>query len=59
MTESVYSAGSSPTTCPQRCKAAVDCPESYRFAEFDLCDFVTFTLAGIAFALCLYMEVGA
>jgi len=30
-----------------------------RFAELDLCDFVTFTLASIAFALCLYMEVGA
>lgn len=23
--------------------------------EYDLCDFVTFTLAGIAFALCLYI----
>ena len=29
------------------------------FAEYDFCDFVTFALAGIAFALCLYMEVGA
>ena len=27
------------------------------FAEYDLCDFVTFTLAGLAFALCLYMGV--
>ncbi len=26
-------------------------------AEYDFCDFVTFTLAGIAFALCLYIEV--
>jgi hypothetical protein len=25
--------------------------------EYDLCDFVTFTLAGIAFALCLYIVV--
>jgi hypothetical protein len=30
-----------------------------RFADYDFCDFVTFTLAGIAFALCLYMEVAA
>jgi hypothetical protein len=28
------------------------------FVAFDFCDFVTYTLAGIAFALCLYMEVG-
>lgn len=28
-----------------------------RIAEYDFCDFVTFTLAGIAFALCLYMGV--
>ncbi len=28
-----------------------------RFAEFDFCDFVTFTLAGIGFALCLYIEL--
>jgi hypothetical protein len=27
------------------------------FLEYDLCDFVTFTLAGIAFALCLYVVV--
>ena len=26
-------------------------------AEDDLCDFVTFALAGIAFALCLYIVV--
>jgi len=25
--------------------------------KYDLCDFVTFTLAGIAFALCLYVVV--
>ena len=25
-------------------------------SEYDFCDFVTFTLAGIAFALCLYVE---
>jgi len=29
------------------------------FVEFDFCDFVTFTLASIAFVLCIYMEVGA
>jgi hypothetical protein len=28
-----------------------------RLADFDLCDFVTFVLAGIAFALCIYAEV--
>jgi hypothetical protein len=27
------------------------------FMEYDLCDFVTFTLAGIAFGLCLYIVV--
>lgn len=27
------------------------------FGEYDLCDFVTFTLAGIAFALCVYVVV--
>ena len=30
-----------------------------RFADYDFCDFVTFTLAGIGVALCLYMEVAA
>jgi len=30
-----------------------------RLADFDFCDFVTFALAGIAFALCLYVAVGA
>ena len=34
-------------------------PLHARFADYDLCDLVTFTLAGIAFALCLYIEVGA
>jgi hypothetical protein len=29
------------------------------FVAFDFCDFVTYTLAGIAFALCLYMEAAA
>ena len=29
------------------------------FVEFDFCDFVTFTLASIAFMLCVYMELGA
>jgi len=29
------------------------------FVAFDFCDFVTFTLASIAFVLCIYMEVGA
>jgi len=29
----------------------------HRFAQYDLCDFVTFTLAGIAFALGLYVVV--
>jgi len=29
------------------------------FAEYDFCDFVTFTLAGMAFALGLYAAVGA
>lgn len=29
------------------------------FVEFDFCDFVTYTLAGMAFLLCAYMEVGA
>jgi len=29
------------------------------FVEYDFCDFVTFTLAGMAFALCVYMELGA
>jgi hypothetical protein len=24
------------------------------FVDYDFCDFVTFTLAGMAFALCLY-----
>jgi hypothetical protein len=28
-----------------------------RFAKFDICDFVTFALAGIGFALCAYIEV--
>jgi hypothetical protein len=28
-----------------------------RFGQFDFCDFVTLTLAGIGFALCLYVEV--
>ena len=27
--------------------------------DLDLCDFVTFALAAIAFGLCIYMEVGA
>ena len=27
------------------------------FGDFDFCDFVTFTLAGIAFALCFYVEL--
>jgi hypothetical protein len=29
------------------------------FVEYDFCDFVTFLLAGMAFALCLYVAVGA
>ena len=28
-----------------------------QFANLDFCDFVTFTLAGIAFALCIYVAV--
>jgi len=27
------------------------------FVDYDFCDFVTFTLAGMAFALCLYASV--
>ena len=27
------------------------------FIGYDFCDFVTFTLAGMAFALCLYVAV--
>ena len=30
---------------------------SASFTQYDLCDFVTFTLAGIAFALCVYVVV--
>ena len=29
------------------------------FADYDFCDFVTLALAGIAFLLCLYMELAA
>jgi hypothetical protein len=29
------------------------------FVEYDFCDFVTFALAGMAFMLCLYMEMAA
>jgi hypothetical protein len=28
------------------------------FIEYDFCDIVTFTLAGTAFLLCLYVAVG-
>jgi hypothetical protein len=27
--------------------------------EYDFCDFVTFALAGVGLALCLYIAVGA
>jgi len=27
------------------------------FMDYDFCDFVTFTLAGMAFALCFYVAV--
>ncbi len=30
-----------------------------RLTDFDFCDFVTFALAGIALALCIYAEIGA
>ncbi len=28
------------------------------FSDFDFCDFVTFALATIGFALCIYVTVG-
>jgi len=55
----IIAPGRTTAPCDDRCLPEGTPVMSLRdhFADLDFCDFVTFALAGIAFAICLYVGV--